>query len=269
VRQGATRVIVGVGGSATCDGGLGMAQACGAVIRLRSGKTYAASDRKITGSDAAKVVSVGRRGEDTSANTNGLLRFAGVEIVVAADVGNPLYGPDGAAHIFGPQKGATPAQVRHLDDGLRKLSERLGLTDFARLPASGAGGGTGFGLMALFGAQAVSGAQLIFDYLNLTARLKGVDLCLTGEGRFDMQSLGGKAPMAVARACQEANVPCVVLAGSLGDGWHAAHHEGVTAALSILNRPMALVEAQDHAADLVMMAAEQVMRLAVATVVPG
>lgn len=261
VRAGATRVIVGVGGSATCDGGLGIAQACGAVVRLRSGKRYASADRKLTGADMVKVVSIGRRDTDTATPAAGLLRFAGVEIVAAADVGNPLYGPDGAAFVFAPQKGATPAQVRQLEDGLRTLADRLQLADFARQPAAGAGGGAAFGLMALFGATAVSGAHLAFEHLNLKRRLRGVDLCLTGEGRFDVQSLGGKAPVAVAGACRDAGVPCVVLAGSLGDGWEAAYDDGVTAALSILKRPMALVEAQEHAAELLAAAAESVTRL--------
>ncbi|MGC4032342.1 MAG: glycerate kinase [Tepidisphaeraceae bacterium] len=108
VRQGAKRVIVGIGGSATCDGGLGIAQACGAAIRLRSGKTYSSADRKITGADLGKVISIARRDGTPTESPRGILRFAGVEIVVAADVGNPLFGPDGAAHIFAPQKARPP-----------------------------------------------------------------------------------------------------------------------------------------------------------------
>ena len=261
VRRGARRIIVGIGGSATCDGGLGMAQACGAIIRLSSGKRYAAADRKITGGDVGKVISISRQLDEKSQPAANLLRFAGVEIIVAADVGNPLCGADGAAHVFAPQKGATPAQVRQLDEGLRSMSERLDLIDIARAPAAGAGGGAAFGLMALFGGTAVSGAQMVLDQVKLEKRLKGVDLCFTGEGRFDRQSLSGKAPMAVTNACRAAKVPCVVLAGSLGDGWEDAYKEGVTAALSILRRPMALVEAQEHAAELLAAAAEAAIRL--------
>ena len=262
VRRGARRVIVGVGGSATCDGGLGIAQACGAALRLRSGKTYAAGDRKITGADAGRVVSLSRRVDGPAGDkVAGLLRFAGVEIVVAADVGNPLLGPDGAAAVFAPQKGALPAQVRSLEAGLTALVDRFGLEAFATAPAAGAGGGAAFGLMAYFGATAVSGANLVFDHLRLADRLRDVDLCLTGEGRFDAQSLGGKAPVALAGACRAAGVPCVVIAGSLGGGWQTAHEAGVTAAFSILDRPTALVDAQDEAAALLARSAEQIARL--------
>lgn len=260
VSRGATRVIVGVGGSATCDGGLGLAQACGASIRLRNGKSYAAGDRKLTGADTLKVVRIGRR-EGSAESPEAVLRYAGVEIVAACDVGNLLFGPDGAAHVFAPQKGATPAQAKRLDDGLRSLAGRLGLDKIADTPGAGAGGGVGFGLTGLFGARAVSGAAVVFDHVDLAARLRGVDWCLTGEGRFDRQSLSGKAPVAVARACRAAGVPCVVIAGSVGDGIAAAHAEGVTAVLSMLTRPMALVEAADHAAELLLQATEQWARV--------
>ena len=260
VARGATKVIVGVGGSATCDGGLGIAQACGASIRLRNGKHYAAGDRKLTGADTAKVVRIGRR-EGSAESADAVLRFAGVEIVAACDVGNILFGPDGAAPIFAPQKGASATQVKRLDDGLRSMATRLGLDRVAEAPAAGAGGGVGFGLMGWFGARAVSGASVIFDHVDLAARLDGVDWCLTGEGRFDRQSLAGKAPMAVAQACRKAGVPCVVVAGSFGEGIDAAHAEGVTAIVSILQRPMALVEASEHAYELVEATVAQLVRV--------
>lgn len=261
VRGGARRIIIGVGGSATCDGGLGIAQACGAAIRLRSGKSYAWNDRKITGADAGKVISL-RRGDAKAVEaSDGLLRYAGVEIVVAADVGNPLFGTNGAAEVFAPQKGASPAQVKLLDEGLKKLSQRLELNEHARRPGAGAGGGAAFGLMAFFGASIISGAHLVFNHLHLNRRLKGVDLCLTGEGRFDLQSLGGKAPFAVAQACYKARVPCVVIAGQVGIGIEPAYADGVTAALSIMSRPMAQIEAEEHAAELVAATAENVTRL--------
>ena len=263
VASGATKVIVGVGGSATCDGGLGIAQACGASIRLRNGKHYAAGDRKLTGADAAKVVRIGRR-EGSAESAEAILQYAGVEIVAACDVGNVLFGPDGAAYVFAPQKGASASQVKRLDDGLQSLAGRLGLTHVAETPAAGAGGGVGFGLIGLFGARAVSGAAVVFDHVDLAARLKGVDWCLTGEGRFDRQSLAGKTPIALARACQTAGVPCVVIAGALGDNLDAAYVQGVTAIVSILTRPMALVEAFEHAGALLQTATAQLVRVTAA-----
>ena len=273
---GAKRILLGLGGSATCDGGLGIAQAWGAAIKLMTGKTFTSRDRKLTGGDAGRVTAITRHNPNgTALSYNGgnafgggnggasvpeisdgsLLDRRGVEFVVACDVSNPLLGPDGAAHIFGPQKGATPSQVTELDAGLAKLVERLGLMPVALLPGAGAAGGVGFGMAAFLGAKIVSGAELVFEALRLNERLKGADLCITAEGRFDGQSLQGKAPFAVAKVCKDANVPCVVIAGSLGDDLDAAYENGVTAAVSIIDRPMALADATEQAAALLERAA--------------
>lgn len=273
---GAKRILLGLGGSATCDGGLGIAQAWGAAIKTTTGKTYGPGDRKITGGDAGRVTSVTRAGGSTSPRAGqqptqylglsdgALLDRRGVEFVVACDVGNPLLGPDGAAHIFGPQKGATPAQVSELDAGLAKMVDRLDLGAVASLPGAGAAGGVGFGMAAFFGAKIVSGAELVFEAVRLGDRLKSADLCITAEGRFDSQSLSGKAPFAVAQACKTAGVPCVVLAGSVGDDLGDAYEKGVTAAISMIDRPMALADAVEHAAALLERAAFNVARTFIA-----
>ena len=265
---GAKRILLGLGGSATCDGGLGIAQAWGAAVKLMTGKTFTSRDRKLTGGDTARVTAITRNNSSGGPSSNipaigdgSLLDRRGVEFVVACDVGNPLLGPDGAAHIFGPQKGATPAQVAELDAGLTKLVERLGLQPIALLPGAGAAGGVGFGMAAFLGAKIVSGAELVFEAVRLNDRLKNADLCVTAEGRFDGQSLEGKAPFAVAKVCKQANVPCVVLAGSLGDNLEAAYDQGVTAALSIIDRPMALPDATEQAAALLERAAFAVARM--------
>ena len=264
VHRGAKRIILGIGGSATCDAGLGIAQAWGAAVRMQNGKTYAATDRKLTGGDLGRVINVGRFGPTASTRiiqAGPLLDTGGVEFVVACDVGNPLYGPAGAAHVFAPQKGATLEQVEALDRDLHKFADRLELHDIAHAPGAGAAGGVGFAMMAFFGAKMVSGADLIFDAVNLRERVAMADLCLTGEGRFDTQSFAGKTPIAVARLCRDAGVPCVVLAGSLGEGLDDAHTEGVTAAFSIIDRPSTLNDASERAAELLQRSTEQVLRL--------
>lgn len=185
----------------------------------------------------------------------------GVEIVVASDVTNPLYGAEGAAAVFGPQKGATPAQVEALDRGLRELAERQGAIETARCPGAGAAGGLGFGMMAFFGARLQPGFQIIADAVRLRERLAGADLVITGEGRLDASSLGGKTAVGVARVCRELGVPCVALVGSVGEGAERAIGEGLTAYCSICDRPMSLDEAMRDAAELLARGAKNVIRL--------
>ncbi len=270
VTRGARKVILGIGGSATCDAGLGIAQAWGAAVKTINGKVYAPSDRKLTGADVEKVLSISRF-QPTFANYTGapsqlqndgrLLDTRDAEFIVACDVGNPLYGPDGAAHMFAPQKGATPEQVERLDAGLRKLVDRLGLHAHANAPGAGAAGGVGFAMMAFFGAKMVSGADLLIDLIGLKDRIGGADLVITGEGRFDAQSLHGKGPMAVAEVAKAMGKPCLVLAGSLGPGFEASYERGVTAALCINDGAIDLAEAMRRAPELLAHSAEAITRV--------
>jgi glycerate kinase len=144
-------------------------------------------------------------------------------------VTNVLYGPSGAAAVYGPQKGATPEQVKRLDDALRGLATRLGKTRDAAIPGSGAAGGLGFGMVAFFGAGIRHGAAMVLDATRLAERLRGADLCITGEGRLDASSLHGKAPIGVAQLCKEIGVPCLALVGSVGEGAERVGNLGVTA----------------------------------------
>src|SRR5262249_49330540 len=139
----------------------------------------------------------------------------GVEILVACDVSNPLYGPNGAAAVFGPQKGATAEQIAELDGALRRLAERIGKTDLAQVAGAGAAGGVGFGMLEFFAATVRPGIEIVIEAVRLRERLKGADLCLTGEGRLDASSLGGKTPIGVARVCREMGVRCVAIAGMI------------------------------------------------------
>lgn len=204
------RIIVGVGGSATNDGGCGMAQAIG--VRF-----FDASDRLIgqpvAGGTLRNIARIDMTGRSK--------RLDGIGLCVACDVNNPLTGPDGAAIVYGPQKGATLAQAGELDDGLSHLAEvirrDLGLRIEAT-PGAGAAGGLGGGLLAFAGAKLDSGIETVLDATGFADRIAGADLCLTGEGRLDAQSLAGKACLGVARAATRSGVATIALVGAAGPG---------------------------------------------------
>ena len=284
--HGAKRIILGIGGSATVDGGIGAAQAWGAKFSLISGQVYSVGDRKLTGGDLIRLRTAHGNAAvsalpalRTAGNGDGQrkpggrkpppelgvapvrLKTHGVQFVVACDVGNPLLGPDGAAAIFGPQKGATPEQVKQLEDGLNRLVEITQLHELAEAPGAGAAGGLGFGMLAFFGASLVPGIDIVIDAVKLRERLQGAELCITGEGRFDAQSLAGKTAVGVARVCKELGVPCVALAGAIGPGAEAATGQGVTAYFSICPHPMRLEDSIRQAPALLRAAAKNVINL--------
>jgi len=223
---GVSEILLGIGGSATVDAGVGCAQACGLPVILEGGEPVSATE-PLCGRDLDGIVLI-KHGRGSAVER--------VKITVACDVTNPLYGPSGAAPVFGPQKGATPAQIRQLDDSLRRLAERLGKTREANTPGAGAAGGLGFGMLAFFNATLRSGVDIVLEAVKLRDRLAGADLCITGEGRLDAQSLHGKAPVGVARMCRELGVPCVAIAGSVGDGAEAPPGRGASA--SSVTQPM-------------------------------
>ena len=250
IAMGAKKIILGIGGSATVDGGIGCAQACGHTIILEGGEPVSPTEPLI-GADLQQVVLIKRhRGEKTD----------GVPILVACDVENPLCGPQGAAEIYGPQKGATPPQVRQLDSALRQLAIRLNQVALADVPGAGAAGGLGFGMMAYFGATLRSGVEIVIEATKLRDRLRGAQWCITGEGRLDAQSASGKTTAGVARLCREMGVPCIAIAGSIGDQAEKMMAEGLTAYFGICNRPMTLDEAMRNAPDLLATTAANVFR---------
>ncbi len=230
---GSRRIIVGLGGSATTDGGLGLAAALG--IRALDADGAVLEGR---GSDMSRVVRLDLSDRDP--------RLDDTVIQVACDVDNPFHGPRGAAQVFGPQKGASPDAVARLDRGLANLAgvlrETTG-TDVQALPGAGAAGGAAGGLAALLGADLTPGAPLVLDALRFAERLEGAALCITGEGRLDETSGGGKAPFAVAAACAAAGVPCVALCGAVALGPGAVRRMGFTAALAIGRSVRALPDA--------------------------
>ena len=199
---GAKRIMLGLGGSATTDGGGGIALALGIQFFDTEGKEFAS----FTGADLGRVHRI-----DAAQR-----QLRNVEIVICRDVDNPLTGPDGAAAIYGPQKGATPEQVNLLDQGLSQLS-RLWLEQFGvdvRMQAgAGAAGGIGGGIVAMLGAETRPGIATILNVVGFQNRVKGATLCLTGEGQLDIQSLTGKACMGVAQLAQAQGVPTIAIVG--------------------------------------------------------
>jgi glycerate 2-kinase len=250
-RHGATKIILGIGGSATVDAGIGCAQACGLPIILEGGEPVSPTD-PLCGRDLDSVLMI-KHGRGSPVER--------LSITIACDVTNPLFGPSGAAPIFGPQKGATPPQVQRLDSSLRRLSERTGKLIEASTPGAGAAGGLGFGMLAFFGAVLRSGVEVVIEANKLRDRLRGATLCITGEGRLDSQSAHGKAPIGVARVCKELGVPCVALAGSVEGDLASLREEGLLAWFSICDGPIELADAIRRAPQLISNTTENVMRL--------
>lgn len=248
---GATRLILGIGGSATNDGGAGMAQALGARLLDAAGQPIGPG-----GGELARLAAIDPSGLDP--------RLRGVECTVACDVANPLTGPSGAAAVYGPQKGATPEMVALLDANLARLAEvvrrDLG-ADVAGVPGAGAAGGLGAGLMAFLGATLRPGVELVIEAVGLEDKLDGAALVLVGEGRMDAQTAYGKVPVGVARLARSRGVPAVAIVGALGPGYQAVHGHGIAACFSILGRPMTLEEAMRQAPELIAATTEEVMRL--------
>lgn len=248
---GCTHLIIGIGGSATNDGGMGMAQALGFRFLDAQGENLGSG-----GGELARLVSI-----DTSRMDP---RLHQVKIEVACDVNNPLTGPKGASHIYGPQKGATPEMVEFLDRALfnydQVLQRDLG-QNVGHVPGAGAAGGLGAALMALLRGTLMSGIELVLEVLGFDEKAQGAKLVLTGEGKFDAQSAFGKVPVGVGRRAKKLGVPVVVIAGSVLPDAEILHGEGVSAYFSITNQPMSLKEAMDKGAMLVENQAAEVVRL--------
>ena len=223
VEAGCTEILLGLGGSCTNDGGCGCAAALGTVFYREDGSGFLP-----TGGTLKDVRSI-----DT-AETRRLLK--GVSITAMCDVDNPLCGPNGAAHVFGPQKGADPEIVRRLDEGLghldRCVQKGLGLS-LGQLPGAGAAGGMGMGCVALLGAQLRSGIEAVLDMVEFDRLLEGAELVITGEGRIDFQSVQGKVISGVARRTAPRRVPLVAVVGGVGEGAETAYDIGVTALFGI------------------------------------
>ncbi|MFC6085698.1 glycerate kinase [Sphaerisporangium aureirubrum] len=200
--HGARRVVIGLGGSACTDGGAGMMRALGVRLLDAQGHDLASGGAALTGLHAL--------------DTTGFTRPDGVTFALASDVDNPLLGPDGAAAVYAPQKGASPADVARLEEGLARFADVVERELGVRVrdaPGAGAAGGTGFAAMAFLGATSGSGITLLLDLMGFAAHLPGAALVVTGEGKLDDQTLRGKAPAGVAAAAAGAGIPVIAVCG--------------------------------------------------------
>ncbi len=229
------RIVVGLGGSATVDGGTGLCQALGVVFVDRAGDTIR---EPMNGAMLAEVDSLTSGGIDR--------RLADIRVEVACDVDNPLCGPRGAAAIFGPQKGAVPAQIDRLDKELQRvygIIERTFEVSVTEVPGAGAAGGLGAAMLAFLNAELRPGIDIVMDAAGFAARLTDADVVVTGEGRIDGQTLGGKAPHGVARLAAAHGIPVIALGASLADDAEAVAAGVFDCVEAVVTRPMALDEA--------------------------
>ena len=223
VEHGCREILLGLGGSATNDGGCGCAAALGVKFYDRQGAEFVPTGLTL---DHIHKIDVSRARE----------RLEGVTITVMCDVDNPLYGPRGAAYIFAPQKGADQDRVAQLDEGLRKLDKAIQMSlncSVADLPGAGAAGGMGGGCVAFLGARLKSGIESVLDTIGFDAMLEGTDLVITGEGRIDSQSVHGKVISGIAGRTKPRNIPLLALVGGIAEDAAAGYDLGVTAMFSI------------------------------------
>ena len=249
LERGARRFIIGLGGSATSDGGMGCLQALGMKLLDGGGRELAAG---IGGGDLHKIARIDGSGMDS--------RWRDIEIVIASDVDNPALGEDGAAHIFAPQKGADAVQVAILDDSLRHIftliHEQRG-ADVRRVAGGGAAGAFAAGLMAFFRCEMTSGIDLVLRQNGFHAALDGCDLVITGEGKLDAQTLGGKGPLGVAQMAHARGVPTVAFCGGLDIDEARLREAGLAVAMPIMEQPMSLDAALADADNLLRRAARR------------
>ena len=254
--SGCCSFLIGIGGSATTDGGAGMLQALGARFLDREGNPLSPG-----GGELLRLDRIDLSGFDP--------RLAGCSVRIASDVVNPLCGPQGAAAIYGPQKGASPREVELLDAALARYADvivRCTGQDVRNRPGAGAAGGLGAGLMAFCGAVPGSGIDAMLDAVGFDRLLSGADLVITGEGRIDGQSASGKVPVGVARRAKahRADLPVFALVGGIGPGARAVYDLGIDSILSTAPDALLLSQAMERAAELLEDTAERLMRIILA-----
>ena len=254
IGRGLRRFVMGIGGSATNDGGAGMAQALGYGLLDSGGRELPAG-----GAALGRLDKIDASGKHSA--------LAECVFSVACDVTNPLCGPLGAARVFGPQKGADEASVIELDAALRRFGEVVARdldVPVLDVECAGAAGGLGAGLLAFCRARLMPGVDVVAQACRLEERMAGADLVITGEGRIDSQTAGGKTPLGVARIAKKLGIPVVAVTGALGDGYEILYDLGIDAILPIQPRPMTLEESIACSEDSLQRAGENIARLVVA-----
>lgn len=230
--HGCRKMIIGIGGSATNDGGAGMVQALGAKLIDKDGEEIG-----FGGGELKKVFRI-----DTKYLDN---RLSETKVLIASDVSNPLCGPKGASRIYGPQKGATPEIIEELDESLAYFAEIIKRDlnkDIKDIPGAGAAGGLGASLMAFLDAELRLGIEIIIEIVKLEQAIKDADLVITGEGKIDSQTIYGKAPIGVAKIAKKYNIPVIAVAAIIGDDADIVHQYGIDNLIRVSEPPMSLTE---------------------------
>ena len=245
-----THIFVGIGGSATCDGGIGLATALGLRFLDKNGTPV-----KPIGKSLQEIAKIDMSNMHPKLST--------VKIEVVCDVDNPLLGKNGAAYVYGPQKGASPEQVKELDSGLANLAfvikKDLGV-DVTEISGGGAAGGIGAGMYAYFNAPLKPGIDIVLDLVKLREKLQNTDLILTAEGQMDNQTAYGKAPAGVAKCAKEKNIPCIAIAGGVKEDIDELHKIGINAVFSLCPAPVTLEDAIQNGGNYLSRVSEQIVR---------
>ncbi len=250
LNQGCRKMIIGIGGSATNDGGAGMVQALGVKLLDQEGKEVG-----FGGGELKKIVKI-----DISCMDN---RLSDTKVLVASDVNNPLCGPQGASRIYGPQKGATPEIIEELDKSLSYFAELIKRDlnkEVKDIPGAGAAGGLGAGLMAFLNAELRSGIEIIIEIVKLEQNIKEADLVITGEGKIDSQTIYGKAPVGVAKIAKKYNVPVVAVAAIIEEDSRIFQSYGINTLIKVSEPPMRLSEIKTKKICLIKRSIKQFLR---------
>ena len=249
--HGATKIILGLGGSCTTDGGCGVAAACGVKFYDKAGSSFIP-----TGGTLNQIEHIDISGLDPA--------IKAVDIVAMCDIENPMYGPEGAAYIFAPQKGATENEVKLLNEGLIHLADVIKqdlCADVATIPGAGAAGAMGAGMIAFFGAQLQMGIETTLDTVHFSEIVKDAGLVITGEGKLDSQSLRGKVVIGVAKRAQDAGIPVIALVGGAESDISDVYEKGVTAIFPINRLPEDFSISKEKSAENLAATAQDVLRL--------
>jgi|SRR5690625_465341 len=249
--RGVKHIIIGLGGSATNDGGAGMVQALGAGLLDVAGNQIGFGGRELSNVHTIDTVNLD-------------VRLQKINIEVACDVDNPLTGERGASAVFGPQKGANPEVVAILDKNLAHLANVMKSElemDVDQIAGSGAAGGLGAGLLAFLGANLKRGVEIVTEAVQLEKQVADAMLVITGEGKIDRQTIYGKTPIGVAKTAKQYNIPVIGIAGSLGDDYGIVYEHGMDALFSIVSGVVALDDAMAHAAYYTEKQAENIARI--------
>ena len=249
--KGVKKMIIGIGGSATNDGGAGMLMALGASFKNTDGEELA-----LGGGALADLAEIDLTEFDT--------RIFDAEITVACDVTNPLTGENGASYVYGPQKGATPEMVKELDAALAhfaKLSAKGFGEDYSTYPGTGAAGGLGFALIAYCKAKFAAGIDIVLNVSGFEKELQDADLVITGEGRIDGQSVQGKVLYGIGTRAKEKGVPVIAIGGAVRSDSEALLEHGITAMFSIANGPMTLDYAMENGLELITQVTKNIIRV--------